>query len=448
MTRFKENENKITLKFNDEYKLFPFQTREPNRPKFDSGFKHIVSEFSRMICSVKLEDDFDYDKLLTQILSNENIEVDVSDKKYLELVLRDYLIDSKGELNIIHPYLYKYILPTKGHSYKGEKDLSLFFRDVFFKNLPGFKNYFTFTDGNDITNNILVDLVIENLPDLNSTSYKNTYISKLDYVTDIFEEDINFALENKDFLDKNIENIFAYYYFFYITQLNLKIFNQENTLNKCEELYYLLDSESASKKRKSINNGYNLIKTNNRSLLYKIYTLDYINKLLGTKGLTYSELIKYVYELEDNEYDEFISAFKEFIIKYNKTHNVCEEIMETDFEKLLLYLYNQFREKISDQSPNSRYASYYEDIGKKYFLKNRGRLGYVLNINQNMLLTITALCVKDEKIKLKDLYIEYEKRGLFFDKSSKNAIELLLTKLNYIDKKSDSGEAQYVRRFL
>ena len=65
-----------------------------------------------------------------------------------------------------------------------------------------------------------------------------------------------------------------------------------------------------------------------------------------------------------------------------------------------------------------------------------------------MLLTITALCVKDDKMKLKDLFKEYEKRGLFFDKTSKFAVEELLTKLNYIDKKSDSGEAQYVRKFL
>ena len=65
-----------------------------------------------------------------------------------------------------------------------------------------------------------------------------------------------------------------------------------------------------------------------------------------------------------------------------------------------------------------------------------------------MLLTITTLCVKEEKIKLKDLFERYEERGIYFDNTSKSEVVNLLTKLNYIDKKSDSGEAQYVRRLL
>ncbi len=450
MIRYNENENKITLKFNDEYRLFPFQTRKPNRPKFDSGFKHIVSEIARIVCSVDLEKNFNYDILLNEVLSNEHITVDDgSDKKQLNLLLHDYLINHDDDLNIIHPYLYKYVLPTSGPSNKGEKDVALFFRDVFFNDFSEIENYFMASDNEEYTtNNILVDLVIENIPELNEKRYEKTYISKLDYVTDVFRDDIQFALEHREFLDKNIENIFSYYYFFYITQLNLKIFSQENTLDSCEELYYLLDSENASMKRKSINNGYNLIKTNNRSLLYKVYTIDYVNKLLGTVGLTRSELINHVYNLDDEEYDEFMTSFKEFIRIYNKTHDSYEEITENDFDELFKYLHKQFIEKISDQSPNSRYSLYYEDIGKKYFLKKRGQYGYVLNISQSMLLTITALCVKDDKMKLKDLFKEYEKRGLFFDKTSKFAVEELLTKLNYIDKKSDSGEVQYVRKFL
>jgi len=65
-----------------------------------------------------------------------------------------------------------------------------------------------------------------------------------------------------------------------------------------------------------------------------------------------------------------------------------------------------------------------------------------------MLLTLTALCVKDKKIKLNQLYKEYEKRGLYFDRYSKEEIEIFLTKLNLIDKKSDSGDAKYVRPVL
>ena len=65
-----------------------------------------------------------------------------------------------------------------------------------------------------------------------------------------------------------------------------------------------------------------------------------------------------------------------------------------------------------------------------------------------MLLTITALCVRNEKIKVKHLFEKFQERGIYFDTESKNEVVNFLTKLNLIDKKSDSGDAQYVRPIL
>ena len=65
-----------------------------------------------------------------------------------------------------------------------------------------------------------------------------------------------------------------------------------------------------------------------------------------------------------------------------------------------------------------------------------------------MLVAITALCIRKDKIKRNDLFKEYEKRGLFFDKKSRLEVDKILTKLDLIDKKSDSGDAQYVKRIL
>ena len=87
-------------------------------------------------------------------------------------------------------------------------------------------------------------------------------------------------------------------------------------------------------------------------------------------------------------------------------------------------------------------------LQKKYFIKKRGQYGNILNINKENLYLITALCIKDEKIKLNDLFKEYERRGLFFDRYSKEEIVTLLNKWNLIDKKSDSGDAQYVKQIL
>lgn len=61
---------------------------------------------------------------------------------------------------------------------------------------------------------------------------------------------------------------------------------------------------------------------------------------------------------------------------------------------------------------------------------------------------ITAICIKEDKITLKDLFKEYERRGLFLDSYSQVEVIDLLGKLNLIDKKSDSGDAQYVKSIL
>lgn len=62
---------------------------------------------------------------------------------------------------------------------------------------------------------------------------------------------------------------------------------------------------------------------------------------------------------------------------------------------------------------------------------------------------LTKICLRnEEKIRLVDLYKEYERRGLYLDNTSKEYLQEFFTKLNLIDKKSDSGDAQYVKRIL
>ena len=98
---------------------------------------------------------------------------------------------------------------------------------------------------------------------------------------------------------------------------------------------------------------------------------------------------------------------------------------------------------------SEKYFKSIEEIGKAYFLKSRGgAYGYMLNLNQEMILILTAVCIKENKITLNNLYKEYEKRGIFLDIYSKPLVEELLGKLNLIEKKSDSGDAQYVKAIL
>jgi DNA phosphorothioation-dependent restriction protein DptG len=72
----------------------------------------------------------------------------------------------------------------------------------------------------------------------------------------------------------------------------------------------------------------------------------------------------------------------------------------------------------------------------------------MLNVNQDLLLLLTALSLKDERKSLKQVFVELENRGMYFDRYSREEIVKLLDKLNVLDKKSDSGDAQYVKPIL
>lgn len=51
-------------------------------------------------------------------------------------------------------------------------------------------------------------------------------------------------------------------------------------------------------------------------------------------------------------------------------------------------------------------------------------------------------------IRLNKLFKEYELRGICLDNTSREYLQEFFTKLNLIDRKSDSGDAQYVKRIL
>lgn len=62
--------------------------------------------------------------------------------------------------------------------------------------------------------------------------------------------------------------------------------------------------------------------------------------------------------------------------------------------------------------------------------------------------TRLILFENDGKIRLAKLFDEFAKRGLLFDRESKKHIVELFEKMNVIEKRSDSGDAQYVKYIL
>ena len=117
----------------------------------------------------------------------------------------------------------------------------------------------------------------------------------------------------------------------------------------------------------------------------------------------------------------------------------------------LRFLYDSIRVQFENTGRIRAYGSYankFESYCKKY-LKSRGRSGLMLNLSEEDLIFITKLCIKDqEQVRLKDVFRGFERRGIFLDDISKEQATEYYEKLNLIEKKSDSGDAKYVKRIL
>lgn len=442
--------------FTEDFKILPFQTKTENRPNFKKfGMEKIIGELVRLVNNKEQIIDLSIEEIINGVINDERIECNDSDKKYLKALFNDYFIDKNGDLVVRDPilFLYKSKSPAKKGK-KGEEEIAKFFRDVFFKDFTELNNFFSFYEDVEKTkfvksSDILVNILLKFLPSLSDHEENYAYVSKVDYVTTLFRKDIEFALKHKDFFIEDMENLFAYYYFFYMSQLCLMLFEEE-VYTKPFPLYYLLDTESANSDRETINSGFSILESRNKRVVDKIYLIEYINVLLGTEGLLLAELKEYVYSMGSTEYNKFIEIFKRFLIDYaNKKNYSFDGNLNTDFSGLCDIFYEFLdRKNKKDKSVAGRYSLFLEEFANKYFLKSRRTYGKLLNIDQGMLLAITSVCIKKEKIKLNELFEEYEKRGLFFDSDSRDEIVLFLTKLDLIDKKSDSGDAQYVKRIL
>ena len=157
------------------------------------------------------------------------------------------------------------------------------------------------------------------------------YKSVLDNIVDLFNEDIEYAINYENFLINDISNIFAYYYFFYTSQLVLKLNDGVTTsIDDVEPLYYLLDWEiGANKNRKTLKGyGWDLLKYKSYNLAAWISVVDQLNILFGVDDYC---LLGDIYEafnqLSLHDQEEFLKYFKMWIKDYSDARGLEDIIL-------------------------------------------------------------------------------------------------------------------------
>jgi DNA phosphorothioation-dependent restriction protein DptG len=442
-------DEKIGLKhtINRKSKFLPFSTRGTERPKFNKGFKGILGGFTRNITSKKLVREVDIQTIIQETFKL--VEVSDEDAPYFEQILRMYLQDRNESMKVFHPHVFLYLPFSDGPEKKGEQEFAKFLSDILGQQDNTFQNIFM----NHPSNDLITKLVLGQLNGLEENIENNKYANKIPYISDTFKNDFLFLIKHEDYFKNHYELFLSYYYFFYISQLTLKLSQKSKArfeLNN--EIYYTLDWETSSKNRKSYTYGYQMIKGAARNLLIDINCLEHLNFLIGRDSLSYLEIKETFDALSEEKQNTFMMMLRDWVNEY-RTHLSLSPVNNLDLEyfSLVNSLYisiEEAYEKPTLQGPRNRYALSIEEIGKKFFLKTRGSLGYMLNVSQDLLLLLTALSIKNERKSLKQVFVELEIRGMYFDRYSREEIVKLLDKLNVLDKKSDSGDAQYVKPIL
>ena len=436
----------IKHKIGVKSKFFPFTTNERYviNQKETSG---TVAELVRLINGKQLDaTEINIDEIIKKIMSLVQIE-DENDEGYLYEIIKEQIMNEDGSRNIFHYKLYNYI-----NSNKKEQKIAKFLYDIVFKNMDYFNEIYNEVQDEDVITKLILEGMdqADYLIDKRLNKNEDVYENKLTFITKLAYEDFKFLSTNKEFFLEYFERLVYFYYFYYLIQLCIKINKRFNVdYNKVEETYYLLDWEKAGKNRKSTLKGYKDIRSRGEDLWVNLNVIEHSNFLMGTENYNLVEIEEYFKSLEEDKKKEYLETLKEWIKEYKICTQQEYNDIELDFNILMNEIIKSVSVKLSEPGRGRRLFNNVEEIGKLYFLKSRGgSYGYMFNLTQETVLMLTAICVKEEKITLKALFEGYNKRGVFLDKESKELVVKFLEKLNLIDKKSDSGDAQYVKSIL
>lgn len=440
--------------------VIPFLTK---RTKAIRDFNKVLGEYVRKICKLKLDEQAlknrefylsEEENELSELIAS-NVEYDEEDDMYDFVRFLDQYLFNQDDINPVHPFLFNYIKVDKKNNNEFNK-YAQFMSEIFVQNNPEIQSIFKSKSADDILTELILSKM-EALKETNKEKVVREYQPLLKPLIELYQEDLVYLSKFKDYFLTSFPVLTHYYVFMYVCQLIFK-FEQftEADFEKVQPLYFALEWESLSKRRKAADplEGFKYIKENASNLFPHIHTMSHLSHSFVNNNqegkysfipysMLYNEISKQGKEFEDN----FLQDLKEWIREYSDWAKVNVEDQSTDIPEAFKTLFKCLKEGMST-GVCIKYGKNIEDLGANQFLKGRGSLGQTFNIKHDFLLLLTAVSVKDKRIPLNELFREFEKRGIAFDRYSKKEIISLFDNLNILDKKSDSGDAQYVKPIL
>lgn len=387
----------------------------------------------------------DVNELLNDI-SNKVATINESEVQY---IFRTIFLD-EGELSRFHPKLFVYT----DKAAKGIDNIAVYLINSMFESTA-------IEPLNDVmnssANSILEELVLESIPyERGQQEYKSDNKSLIPKITEKFIEDFKFLCSEERLFVENISKLMKYYLFFYISQVILMLRSGYNYNGEIEPVYYFLDWEKISRSRVGYRRGWKMLKSKSENIFAYVNLIQILNTTTSEEFIgNFSDIRMAIENLKENQLNDLRTEIEQLSIAISRSYGIEKPVDlhigvfdKHDYIDTLLDALLGAKEQgtAKRKSALDKYENNLVDVAKLGFTKARGSSGTALNITQEWLIFFTRLCIKkQDKIKLNSLWKDFESRGLFLDKYSKELVVEYFEKINIMEKKSDSGDAQYVR---
>ncbi|RDV23973.1 DNA phosphorothioation-dependent restriction protein DptG [Alteromonas aestuariivivens] len=285
-------------------------------------------------------------------------------------------------------------------------------------------------------------------PQVTAKSKKNERVNSpyLPQLTELFQKDLKFLVAYPEHFLLSIKSFLQLYGFLYTSQLalNVKGWKSEPEIKPC---YFILDSEKASKERTKLQlHGHKQVV----DASYALFPYLALNESLQDTNVAILPLWELVPELTDADVDALNSYAQSFYEDRKLTshlspaHNISEAI--TNLTNLFA---EQFKKGATRETAFNNFVKATRETFIKPFEQGRGRAGSYLVLNQDYLLLLTNIAIGNrDQLRLHELLVEFQHRGVFFDKSSEESLIELFERMGNIERMSDSGDAVYVKKTI
>lgn len=264
-------------------------------------------------------------------------------------------------------------------------------------------------------------------------------------LANIFKIDLHYLIGKQHYFLAQLTHFLRFYTFIYTAQMGLSINSwKDGEPKKLKDCYFILDTEKASKERSMLRDrGWKPVEKG----IEFLFPVLAMNESLQDKEHSIVPLWALYPQITSDELDKLVTYADDFA-KDRSLHFDPSSISTVDevLTGLLDLSKRQFGKNESRSAAGNKFINLTKSALCSNFTRTRGSAGKVFVIDQEYLLLLTNLAIGDrKKLRLHELIIEFQKRGVFFDRESQAALVEFYERLGNVERLSDSGDAVYVK---